>query len=122
MRIILAKSILLNLRSKTRQRATLLLLTWIYSCPSGETVNFVLTFTTNVTISISLLPTFHYSISARLWRFYIKAYTIYQGMFLLLMFIMRDRRLSSKLLQQGYVCERLKSLLRTFSCRYGDLI
>ena len=40
-------------RSKTRQRATLLLLTWIYFCRSGGTVNFTLPFMTNVTISIS---------------------------------------------------------------------
>ena len=38
---------------QTRQRATLLLLTWIYFCRSGETVNFTLPFMTNVTISIS---------------------------------------------------------------------
>ena len=43
----------LNSRSKTRQRATLLLLTWIYFCRSGGTVNFTLPFMTNVTISIS---------------------------------------------------------------------
>ena len=35
------------------QRATLLLLTWIYFCRSGGTVNFTLPFMTNVTISIS---------------------------------------------------------------------
>ena len=37
---------------KTRQRETLLLLTWIYFCWSGGTVNFTLPFMTNVTISI----------------------------------------------------------------------
>ena len=37
----------------TRQRATLLLHTWIYFCWSGGTVNFTLPFMTNVTISIS---------------------------------------------------------------------
>ena len=40
-------------RSKTRQRATLLLHTLIYFCRSGGTVNFTLPFMTNVTISIS---------------------------------------------------------------------
>ena len=37
-------------------------------------------------------------------------------------FILRAVRLSSKLLRQGYVIERLKSSLRKFYGRYGDLI
>ena len=37
-------------------------------------------------------------------------------------FILRAVRLSSKLLVQGYVMERLKSSLRKFYGRYGDLI
>ena len=37
-------------------------------------------------------------------------------------FILRAARLSSKLLGQGYVIERLKSSLRKFYGRYGDLI
>ena len=37
-------------------------------------------------------------------------------------FIQRAARLSSKLLRQGYVMERLKSSLRKFYGRYGDLI
>ena len=37
-------------------------------------------------------------------------------------FILRATRLSSKLLGQGYVMERLKSSLRKFYGRYGDLI
>ena len=37
-------------------------------------------------------------------------------------FILRATRLSNKLLEQGYVKERLKSSLRKFYCRYGDLI
>ena len=37
-------------------------------------------------------------------------------------FILRATRLSSKLLRQGYVKERLKSSLRKFYGRYGDLI
>ena len=48
----------LNLRSKTRRRATVLLPTWIYSCQSVGTVNFTLPFTTSVTILISILQTF----------------------------------------------------------------
>ena len=37
-------------------------------------------------------------------------------------FVLRARRLSSKLLKQGYLVERLKSSLRKFYGRYGDLI
>ena len=37
-------------------------------------------------------------------------------------FIPRATRLSNKLLEQGYVKERLKSSLRKFYGRYGDLI
>ena len=37
-------------------------------------------------------------------------------------FLLRAARLSSKLLRQGYVMERLKSSLRKFYGRYGDLI
>ena len=37
-------------------------------------------------------------------------------------FILRATRLSNKLLEQGYVQERLKSSLRKFYGRYGDLI
>ena len=53
MRITWARCIPLNSRSKAQQRATLLLLTWIYSCRSGGAVSFTLPFMTNVTISIS---------------------------------------------------------------------
>ena len=48
----------LSLRSKTRRRATLLLPSLICSCQSVGTVNFILPFTANVTISISILQTF----------------------------------------------------------------
>ena len=37
-------------------------------------------------------------------------------------FILKASRLSNKLLEQGYVKERLKSSLRKFYGRYGDLI
>ena len=37
-------------------------------------------------------------------------------------FILRARRLSSKLLKQGYLAERLKSSFRKFYGRYADLI
>ena len=47
---------------------------------------------------------------------YAKAYSSYEC------FILRFARHSSKLLGQGYVTERLKSSLRKFYGRYGDLI
>ena len=47
---------------------------------------------------------------------YARACSSYEG------FILRAARLSSKLLGQGYVRERLKSSLRKFYGRYGDLI
>ena len=37
-------------------------------------------------------------------------------------FILRARRLASKLLKQGYIVERLKSSFRKFYGRYGDLV
>ena len=58
LKIISVRCIPLNLRSKTRRRATLLLPTWINSCQSVGTVNFTLPFTTSVTILISILQTF----------------------------------------------------------------
>ena len=58
LRIIWVRCILLSLRLKTRQRATTLLPTWNYSCRSGGTVSCALSFTTNVTISTSILQTF----------------------------------------------------------------
>ena len=47
-----------ELRSKTRQRVPLMLHTWIYFCRSVGTVNFILQFMTNMTISISILHIF----------------------------------------------------------------
>ena len=57
LRIIWVRCIPLNLRSKTRRRATPLLPTWIYSCRSRVTVSCELPFTTNVTISTSISQT-----------------------------------------------------------------
>ena len=58
LRITWTRCIRLNLRSKTWQRATLLLLTWIYFCRLEGTVNFILPFMTKVTISISISQIF----------------------------------------------------------------
>ena len=76
-----SRCIALNLRSKARRRATLLLFTWFYSCQSVGTVNFILPLTTSVTILISILQTF------RSWattphlrpRFYLTTHPIRQG-------------------------------------------
>ena len=54
LRIIWGRCVPLSLRSKTRQRATPLLPSWIYSCRSRVTVSCELPFTTNVTISTSI--------------------------------------------------------------------
>ena len=56
---------------------------------------------------------------ASLCFFCLTTHTVCQG---LLLFILRAARLSSKLLGQGYIMESLKSSLRKFYGRYGDLI
>ena len=119
LRIIWVRCIPLNLRSKTRQRATPLLPTWIYSCRSEGTVSCKLPFTTITNFpflssNIPSSPAYGVFIS-QLIR-YARACSSYEC------FILRAARLSSKLLGQGYVRERLKSFLRKFYGRYGDLI
>ena len=92
----------------------------------GRAVNFALPFTTNVTISISILQTFRswvatshlspaYGVFISQLIRYARACSSYEC------FILRAMRLSNKLLGQGYVKERLKSSLRKFYGRYGDL-
>ena len=118
LRIISVRCIPLSLRSKTRRRATLLLPTWICSWQSVGTVNFVLLFTTNVTISISILLTFRSWVATSHLRppmAFLSHNSYHQC------FILRAMRLSNKLLGQGYVKERLKSSVRKFYGRYGDL-
>ena len=126
LRIIWVRCIPLSLRSKTRRRATPLLPTWIYSCRSRVTVSCELPFTTNVTISTSISQAF------RSWVviIYLRQPMVFLSQLILYAracssyecFILRAARLSSKLLRQGYVMERLKSSLRKFYGRYGDLI
>ena len=125
MRIIWVKCIPLSLRSKTRRRATPLFSTWTYSCRSRVTVSCALPFTTNVTISTSISQNFRSWVAIFHLRYgvfisqlirYARACSSYES------FILRAVRLSSKLLGQGYVMERLKSSLRKFYGRYGDLI
>ena len=122
LKIIWVRCILLSLKSKTRRRATPLLPIFIYSCRSPVTVSYALPFTANVTIStfpflsskISSLPAYGVFISQLMQ--YARACSSYEC------FILRAVRLSSKLLGQGYVMELLKSSLRKFYGRYGDLI
>ena len=90
-------------------------------------VNFTLPSTTSEMISISHITNFPFLSSnipsspaygvfiSQLIR-YARACSSYDC------FILRTRRLSSKLLKQGYLVERLKSSFRKFYGRYGDLI
>ena len=104
-----------------------LLPSWIYSCRSRVTVSCALPFTTNLTISTSISQTFRSWVAIFHLRqpmvflspqliWYARACSSYEC------FILRVTRLSSKLLRQGYVMERLKSSLRKFYGRYCDLI
>ena len=89
-------------------------------------VNFTLPSTTSEMISISTSQTFRSWVVifhqrqpmvclSQLIR-YARACSSYEC------FILRARRLSSKLLKQGYLVERLKLSFRKFYGRYGDLI
>ena len=80
-------------------------------------VNFTLPSTTNEIISISTSQTVRswvvISIFAGLWRFYLSFYIRYaRTCSSYEWFILRARRLSSKLLKHGYLMERLKSSLK----------
>ena len=91
------------------------------------TVSCELPFTTNVTISTSI---------SQIFRSWVARFHLRQPMVLFISqlirharacssngcFILRAARLSSKLLRQGYVVERLKSSLKKFYGRYGVLI
>ena len=79
-------------------------------------VNFTLPFTKNEMILISTSQTFRSWVVIfhlrRTMAFYLSAYMIR----------LRARRLSSILLKQGYLMERLQSSFRKFYGRYADLI
>ena len=126
MRIISVRCIPLSLRSKTRRRATLsasyldLLLsigrdgqlrTSLYD--KRDDFNFHITNFPFLSSNIPSSPAYGVFIS-QLIR-YARACSSYEC------FILRAMRLSNKLLGQGYVKERLKSSLRKFYGRYGDL-
>ena len=88
----------------------------------GGMVNFILPFMTNVTMSnfqflssnLPASPAYGIFIS-QLMR-YARVCSSYEC------FILRATRLSNKLLEQGYVKERLKLSSKKFYGRYGDLI
>ena len=84
--IIWVKCIPLNLRSKTRLRATPLLPTRIYSFRSRVTVSCALSFTTNVTILTSISQTSNIPSSPAYGFFYLTTHTVCQGLLLLWMF------------------------------------
>ena len=126
LKIIWVRCIPLSLRSKTRRRATPLLPTWIYSCQSSDgqlrtslyvkrdDFNFHITNFPFLSSNIPSSPAYGVFIS-QLIR-YARACSSYEC------FILRAARLSPKLLGQGYVMKRLKSSLRKFYGRYGDLL
>ena len=66
-------------------------------------------------LSSNILPPLAYGVFISQLIRYARACSSYEC------FILRAARLSSKLLGQGYVMERLKSSLRKFYGRYGDL-
>ena len=128
MGIILVRYFPLSLTSSTRRRATFLLSAWIYSCLSGlrRIVKFAIPFTTNMTISTSILQTFRscktnipsspaYDLFISQLILYARACTSYEC------HILRAIRLSNKLLGQGYAGNVLKSSLRKFYGRKGFL-
>ena len=113
--------------SKTRQRATLLLPTWIYSCQSvgngqlhtslydkRDDFNFHITNPPFLSSNIPSSPAYGVFISQLIW--YLRASSSYE------MFYSEGGAIFHKLLGQGYVKERLRSSLRKFYGRYGDLI
>ena len=117
----------MNLRSKTRRRAILLLPTLIYSCQSIGTVNFTLPlydkrddfnfYITNFPFLSSNIPSSPvYGVFISQLIRYARASSSYEC------FILRAVYLSNKLLRQGYVKERLISSLRKLYGRYSDLV
>ena len=124
---ILVRCIPLNLRSKTRRRATLLFPRSIYSCKSVGTINSTLPFTTSAKILISILQTFRsWAATPNLgphMAFLSHNISDTPGLAPLMnVLFFGPLRFSDKLLGQGYENERLRSSLRKFYGRYGDLM
>ena len=90
-------------------------------------VNFTLQSTTSEMISISTSQTFRswvviFHIRRPMACLSLNLYDTPRLASHMNVFILRARRLSSKLLKQWYLVERLKSSFRKFYGRYGDLI
>ena len=125
LRITLARCIPLNLRSKAQQRASLLLLTWIYFCRSGngqlhtsiydKRYDFNFHITNILFLSSNIPASSAYGVSISQLIQYARACSSYEC------FILRATRLSNKLLEQGYVRKRLKSSLKKFLVDTGIL-
>ena len=81
-----------------------------YRCVGWISFNIILSFSSNIPTSPA------YGVFISQLKRYARACSSYGC------FILRATRLSNKLLEKGYVKERLKSSLRKFSGRYGDLI
>ena len=85
---------------------------------------------TNVRISISISQTFcSWVLSSNIhlhWPLTLTSHSLHDTPRLVphktVLFILRARRLSNKLLKQGYIMERLKSSFKTFHGRYRDLV
>ena len=145
LKIISVRCIPLNLRSKTRRRATLLLPTWIYSCQSVGTVNFTLPFTTSVTILISILQTFRSSVYDKRDDFgfpivnfpwlsgdvpRLPSYGIYISQLVrfarcctsVFDFHSKNLQITSKLLTQGYRYHKLRKTFGKFFRSYSELL
>ena len=122
LKIISVRCIPLNLRSKTRRRATLLLPTWIgrdgqlHTSLYDKRDNFNFNIT-NFPFLISNIPS-----SPAYGVFFSQLIRHARASYSYECFLLRAVRLSNKLLGQGYVKERLRSSLRKFYGRYGNLI
>ena len=95
-------------------------------CQSVGTVNFALPFTTNVTISISILQTFRSWVATshfpRLWRFYLTTHPIRQGLHPLINVLFWERcDFPTSFSGRDMSRNVWKSSLRKFYGRYGDL-
>ena len=125
LRTISVRCVPLDLKSKTRRLAILLLLlTWIFSFQSIGVVSFALPLRQARLFQVPYyklsVPEQQHLIFARLWRFtsqligYARAWSSYEC------FILRAVRLSNKFPRQEYVKERMKLSLRKLYSRSGS--
>ena len=116
----------LEIKDTTKSNTSASYLDLLLSIGRDGQLTFALPFTTNVTISISILQTFRSWVATSHLR-PPRAFLSHNSSDTpgacssRECFILMTVRLSNKLLGQGYVNERLKSSLRKFYGRYGDL-